>query len=93
MAMNVLFDSQDWHVEEAPIQSWGYNAKGTFALVFTRISPNGKEFPWTMNVPDFMVGNLPTILDNVPEEQRCLLRFTGGWQGRNATVQIGIDEG
>lgn len=92
MALNILFSSNDWHVEEAPIVRWGYNMKGTFTIVINRYNNNGEPFEWTMNVPEFMVGELPNILDNLPEDQRQQLRFTGGWQGRNAEVTIGLAE-
>ena len=86
----VLFDSQDWTVEDAPILGWGFKSKGTFALNIQRVSANGKAFPWTMNVPDFMVGNLPAILDAVEEPKKLL--FSGGWIAGNASVQVSLAE-
>lgn len=86
--MAVLFDSNDWNVEDAPILSWGYNPKGTFYLKVQRVSAGGKKYPWTMNVPEFVCGNLPDILDNVDEAARKKLRFTGGWTAGQASVQV-----
>ena len=90
MAYNVIFNSNDWSVENAPITGWGYNQKGTFYLKVTRTSPNGKPYPWTMNVPEFIVGNLPVLLDSLDDEDKAKLVFTGGWVAGNASVQIGL---
>lgn len=81
-----LFDSNDWFVDEAPITGWGYNPKGTFYLKVQRVSPNGKPFGWTMNIPEFQLGNLPAILDQIAEPAK--LRFTGGWQAGQASVKV-----
>jgi len=87
--MQAFFSSNDWRVEESPIRNWGYNAKGTFYLVVERDFGNGPK-PWTMNVPKGKVGNLPNLLEQLSDEQRQLLRFTGGWICGNAEITVGL---
>ena len=89
--MASIFNSNDWHVDHAPIKGWGFNAKGTFYLVIERYRNDGTPYNWTMNVPKGKLGNLPSILDSVPEAERTSLNFTGGWACGNA--EIDIDDG
>jgi hypothetical protein len=84
-----LFSTDDWYVEEGPVTGWGYNAKGTFYLRIERDFGNGPK-PWTMNIPKSKLGNLPSLLDQLPNEQRELLRFTGGWQAGDAQCIVGL---
>lgn len=86
--MASIFSTNDWYVENAPIKSWGFNDNGTFYLRIERYRADGSPFEWTMNVPKGKLANLPSILDAIPEKERKLLRFTGGWQLGNASVEI-----
>lgn len=89
MAMQAFFSTDDWFVEESPITGWGFNQKGTFFLSILRDFGNGPK-PWTMNIPKNKLGNLPNMLDNVAEELRPQLRFTGGWSCGDATAVVGL---
>ena len=86
--MAKIFSTDNWHVENAPITGWGYNDNGTFCIYIERFRADGTTYPWTMRVPNNKVENLPQILDSIPEKERKLLRFTGGWANGNATVDI-----
>ena len=79
MAMQTFFSTDDWYVEESPIRGWGFNEKGTFYIVVLRTfnEANGPQ-PYNLYLPKNKVGNLPAMLDQVPEEKRPLLRCTGG---------------
>ena len=86
--MAKIFSTNDWYVENAPIKSWGFNENNTFCIGIERYTADGQAYPWTMRVPKSKLGNLPQILDSIPEKERKLLKFTGGWQLGNASVEI-----
>ena len=86
--MASIFSTNDWYVESAPILEWGHNNNGTFYLVIERKRKDGSPYRWNMYVPEGKLGNLPELLAAIPTKERQSLRFTGGWMGGNAVVEI-----